>query len=369
MITRLELSNFQCYDQAGLDLGMWNALVGPSDEGKSAILRGLYALITNQSGDHFIRHGTPSCMIGVTLDSGHIIEWTKARGRSGAYSVIQPDGGERTYEKTNRTVPDEVRDLLRMVIPVAGEDFMPGFARQFDPPFLLGETARRRAQVLGEFDGSNTLIMADGLMRTAQRGAQAEARAQGEAADAATAALERFAWVEAAEEALGEAEGAVAGAVAAQADVAGPARLLDALTHLDGLLPGYETRVAATDTTAAREALAGAVAAQSEADAMRRASAAYEAAEAAEAPLAARVAAYSALPDLTPIAEALADVAAMRAALSALERLGGEERARTAQGAEAGSEVQAAREALTAMIGDVCPTCGGALTAEGLGLA
>ena len=170
-ITRVEVRQFQSIAHADLDLGPWVSFIGGTDIGKSAIVRALHAALTNRRGDSFIRRGAKSCEVTLHLDGGAVLTWAKARGASGTYTL---DG--TAYEKTSG-VPDAISDALRVSIEIAGEDFTPGIQRQHDSPFLLAETPRRRAQILGALDGSNITMVAETILRRAQRLAQDDVKA------------------------------------------------------------------------------------------------------------------------------------------------------------------------------------------------
>lgn len=182
IITHLRIRDFQSIREAQLDLAEWTSLIGESDTGKSAVLRALRALVTNRRGDTFIRHGAREAIVAVTLADGTEIEWRKARGRSGTY-LLRRGIEEQVYEKTGNAPPEAIEQALRMAVDVDGEPVMPGLQLQHDPPFLLADTPRRRAMILGEFDGTNILLAADGTLRserTQQQRTAASARADAE---------------------------------------------------------------------------------------------------------------------------------------------------------------------------------------------
>ncbi len=207
MITHLTISNFQSLARVTLDLGSWTSIVGESDIGKSAVWRALHAALTNRSGDSFIRHDEKMCEVTLTFADGTRIDWQKARGKSGVYQLTPAGSAEITrYEQTNGEVPAAVRPLLNVSTDVAGEALTPGLQSQHDRAFLLADTPRRRAQVLGEFDGSNIALAAETLLRTGQRTAQTTLRAAEQQAEAATAALAAYDGLPAALAALEAAE-------------------------------------------------------------------------------------------------------------------------------------------------------------------
>lgn len=362
MIARIEVVNFQSIGHAEILCGPWVSIVGESDVGKSAIVRALYALLTNQRGDHFIRHGAKSCTVTVMLDSGLAIEWGKSRGASGTYRVRTPNGNGGTYEKTNGTVPDEVRDLLRMSMPVAGEDFMPGVQRQFDPPFLLADTARRRAQVLGEFDGTNILLTADGIVRRAQRIDQAYATAQRATASEADAGALALAWVDDAQLAVQAAQAAHGAAERAQVALdAAVAFRFTLRAHQDGALDA-EAWAAACEPPAVD--VPAMVAALHRIGLMRDTLDQYAAA--VRTVRESEVAAQVAIPDIDAVANAGVALAALR--LMRSEYASATERVRLAERdtRQAAAERAAAAKALSDLAGALCPVCGQPLTAEAL---
>lgn len=190
----IEIRNFQSIAHAKLELEDWTSLVGTSDVGKSACLRALYALLTNQRGDHFIRHGESFCAVVVERDDGVTVDWRKGRGKSGAYILSTPAGSE-TFDRTAGDVPPEIRGALPLLVEIDGQPFMPGFQRQHDRPFMFGDTPRWRAQALGEFDGTNVLLLAETRLRREQRTAQAIVSAQSDRATALVAELEALDYV------------------------------------------------------------------------------------------------------------------------------------------------------------------------------
>ena len=360
-IISIAVTDFQSIADATIECGPWVSLVGESDVGKSAIVRAVYALITNQRGDHFIRHGAPRCSVTLALADGTVLTWIKARGRSGTYTVDAPDG-YRVYDKTNGMVPDEVRALLRMSLPVAGEEFMPGFQRQHDAPFLLADTARRRAQVLGEFDGSNLLLGADGVVRRAQRADQQEATAQRAQALAATERAQGLDWVDAAQEAVLAATTAAEAAEGAARRVEAMRAARRALLAAEAAWLDLEALAAATeppvvDADALIRQLHRIALMRDTLDQYRAAAAAMEqAASAASRPppyLSGLLARWEAVAGQRALAAAHGSATAV---LSACE-------ADLAAAAEAQYEAHAA---LVALIGQSCPVCGQPLAAASL---
>lgn len=210
-LARIEITNYQSIAHAELELGDWTSLVGTSDVGKSACLRALYSLLTNQRGDFFIRQGEKGCSVLVERDDGVRIEWRKERGKSGAYVLSELTGGSagdgperngQLFDRTAGEVPPEIAGALPMTVSIDGQPFMPGFQRQHDRPFMFGDTARWRAQALGEFDGTNILLLAEVRVRAEQRSAQMAVKGFEKAAERLTEERATLDYLDAAGEAV-----------------------------------------------------------------------------------------------------------------------------------------------------------------------
>lgn len=155
MITRLTVQNFQNHGLSILDLSPGvNVISGPSDNGKSAIVRALRWAIENKPlGDSFCKTGTKDT--SVTIDMGDVRVERFRNGRNNGYRM-----GEEIFLATKGTVPKEIADALDIAPPC--------LQNQTDPYYLLslspGEVARHLSQLadLSEIDTairkSNSLI-------------------------------------------------------------------------------------------------------------------------------------------------------------------------------------------------------------------
>ena len=158
MISQLTVEHFQSIEKATLDLSAVNLVVGRNYSGKSALaIRALYALATNRSGDDFIQQGAKQARVSLVLDDGQEITWTKARGKGGEYTL-----GDRTFTKTAGQVPEEIAEALG-IRPIVIDDtlsLMPQIQRQWDAPFLIGETGSRIARILGKLTKVDVIVSA-----------------------------------------------------------------------------------------------------------------------------------------------------------------------------------------------------------------
>jgi exonuclease SbcC len=144
MIDSIELKNFRCHKDTTLSFhpGI-NAIIGPSDSGKSTILRGLEWLLYNSpSGEKMISHwnkkdnGGPIEPTTFLLTTG---KWSFTRIRKPGFNGYIINGDEKSALGKGG-VPQELKDVLKI------EKL--NFAAQFDKPFLLFESSGDIAKYL-----------------------------------------------------------------------------------------------------------------------------------------------------------------------------------------------------------------------------
>ena len=149
MIKSVKFKNIQKHKDLTLNLSDGiNVITGPSDHGKTTILRGLlWAMTNNNSGDKLINNdGAKDCSVTVTADA-HAIErsWSKS---SNAYSL---DGHEFTAFRTD--VPKEIKDLLNLdAINIQNRRDLP-----FMVYYKASECADQFAQMLDITEIDNTI--------------------------------------------------------------------------------------------------------------------------------------------------------------------------------------------------------------------
>lgn len=181
-IRHVIIENFQSHARTELTFGPGlNVIVGPSDNGKTAILRALrWALWGEPDGTEFVRRGARECRVQVTLSDGTTIR--RERGpRLNRYVVQVPGAEPLVLEGFGRRVPAEVLRAHGMA-PVAldtDRQVLLHLAGQLEGPFLLAEPASVRARAIGRLLGVHVL---DAAARLCRRDLQAVQRAEREAA-------------------------------------------------------------------------------------------------------------------------------------------------------------------------------------------
>jgi hypothetical protein len=137
------IQDFQSLREVTLTLEGLTTLVGPSDRGKSALVRALQAAFFNRPGEYFVRTGADTALVRVEWP-GHVVEWEKGSG----VNRFVIDGV--LYSKVGQNAPEAIRafgfrdELIGARMgeagkPEGGKWVRPQFAGQFDELYLLTE--------------------------------------------------------------------------------------------------------------------------------------------------------------------------------------------------------------------------------------
>jgi len=84
-----------------------NVIVGESDVGKSAVVRAIQGLISNQRGDGFINNRAGKCRVRMVADSGDTVVWKKPEN---SYKL----NDDEPFRKVGSSVPKEVLGAINM---------------------------------------------------------------------------------------------------------------------------------------------------------------------------------------------------------------------------------------------------------------
>ncbi|ARK30933.1 AAA family ATPase [Halalkalibacter krulwichiae] len=162
-IKAVRLENFQSHLDTYIEFNQGlNVIVGQSDSGKTAILRGIrWALFNQPRGTDFIRVSGDFVRVTVLFENDTVIirERTSSKNR---YTIRKPDQEELVLEGFGIHVPDEVLQAHGMGHLKIDQDneIMIHLSQQLDGPFLLEQTSSIRAKTLGRISGAHFLDMA-----------------------------------------------------------------------------------------------------------------------------------------------------------------------------------------------------------------
>lgn len=173
-IQKLTIENFQSHKHSELEpapAGQLTVIVGPSDSGKTAIIRALKWLLYNRpQGAEFIRVGASMAKVSLTITDHR----TVTRHRSSTtnrYLISHGDSSKTpplTLEGFGNDVPLEIKEITGVRPVLIGD--MPlalNLAEQLDGPFLGSSISDPvRARVLGKLAGTEEVDYANKQLGT-----------------------------------------------------------------------------------------------------------------------------------------------------------------------------------------------------------
>lgn len=158
---KLIIENFQSHEYTEINFvpGL-NVFVGPSDSGKSSILRALRWVLFNQPrGIDFIRTGATKCQVRLILDDE--TEIIRLRGKSVNRYILRANGEEEIYESFGQG-PHPMILQAHQMIPLAWDqkETLLQFGSQLEGPFLLSESGGSKAKLIGRISGAHWIDLA-----------------------------------------------------------------------------------------------------------------------------------------------------------------------------------------------------------------
>lgn len=171
-ITDVVIKGFQSHKESSFNLSPGlTVITGPSDAGKTAVIRALRWLAFNEpqgegflytvrNADGSIKEQVEQAEVTVNFDNGVSITKTRRKGKTTYIHSLYPEPWEKAE------VPQEIRDALGLTKQNYGDNFETclNFAFQLDPPFLLSETGGTGAKVLGKLAGTEVVDKAIGAV-------------------------------------------------------------------------------------------------------------------------------------------------------------------------------------------------------------
>lgn len=212
MIEGLKISNFQSHPGSSLEFSPGvNTLVGDSDCGKSAVMRALLWVITNQpQGDAHVSNWEKDkkgklkglCRVSVLVDAGTI---TRSRGKDENSYEYKP------WDDASPVEAPSVRfEAMRSEVPQEiGEAFGIGpvnIQRQMDPPFLISATPGEAARYINGLVDLSEIDEAMSVTTSMSRETSADIKAANDSVARLEGEVSGLAWVGTLEKIATEAE-------------------------------------------------------------------------------------------------------------------------------------------------------------------
>lgn len=169
-IKKLVVDNFQSHEHTEVEFGPGlNVIVGPSDHGKSALVRALRWVFYNEPrGASFIRVGAQLCRVRVEMDDGTVVTRLRSSSGKNQYLLQMPGEEETVFEGFGSDVPVEVIQAtgIRKILVDEHNKAELNLGEQLAGPFLLAENGAVRAKVIGQLGGVHLLDWAQRSVNT-----------------------------------------------------------------------------------------------------------------------------------------------------------------------------------------------------------
>lgn len=207
---QLIIENFQSHQHTVIDFSQGlNVFVGPSDSGKSAILRALRWLLFNTPrGAEFIRTGAKECRVTLTFQDGAQV--VRMRGTSvNRYVLRTAEGEEHIFEGFGNEIPQEITDMHGIqALKLDGKEVVVHLGTQLESPFLLFETAGNKAKTIGRVSGAHIIDKAFKKTTNDRQNTNLELKRLEQETEELTEKLKPYANLEVIEQQLDDVQGA-----------------------------------------------------------------------------------------------------------------------------------------------------------------
>jgi DNA repair exonuclease SbcCD ATPase subunit len=137
---KLFIENFQSLESAVIELDGFITIQGPSNRGKSSVIRALGVLLYNEWDATYLRENTKECKISLEISEGEISKLEIIKPKN-TYNVYFRDGKVKEYPKIDRDIPEDVRKEfgLNLVKTERGDKFNLNIQYQLDSMFLVSD--------------------------------------------------------------------------------------------------------------------------------------------------------------------------------------------------------------------------------------
>lgn len=166
-IKKVILENFQSHKHTTVDFdNRLNVIVGASDSGKTAILRGIrWALYNDPSGDYFIREGESHSSVTIIFDDETKVKRYRSKSKN-IYYLYDKYDNELKFEGFGTYVPEEILEATGIKKILLDKNIAKSIniSDQLEGPFLLSEKGSIRASSIGYLVGVD--IIDDALKET-----------------------------------------------------------------------------------------------------------------------------------------------------------------------------------------------------------
>lgn len=162
-ITKVILKNFQSHEYSELEFTQGlNVILGQSDSGKTAIIRGIkWALYNEPKGDFFVREGEKETSVEIFFSNNVILKRIRLASKN-IYELTDSFGKLQRFESFGNTVPPQIYEEIQMssYTNFTSSKSMLNIAEQLDGPFLIQDSPYERAKAIGKLNDVDILDVA-----------------------------------------------------------------------------------------------------------------------------------------------------------------------------------------------------------------
>lgn len=159
-ITKVILKNFQSHEYSELEFTQGlNVILGQSDSGKTAIIRGIkWALYNEPKGDFFVREGEKETSVEIFFSNNVILKRIRLSTKN-IYELTDSFGRLQRFESFGNTVPPQIYEeiQIRSYTNFTYSKSMLNIAEQLDGPFLIQDSPYERAKAIGKLNDVDIL--------------------------------------------------------------------------------------------------------------------------------------------------------------------------------------------------------------------
>lgn len=159
-IKSIYIEDFQSHSKTNISLGgpgELTVIVGPTDSGKTAIVRGLRLLMYNvPQGTDYIRVGRQTATVAIELVDGTKVVRERAKSIN-RYRIVKPGQSPQVFEGFGGSVPLEVQEATGVRVVTIGDslELALNLSEQLDGPFLgKSVSGPAKAKILGSLAGT-----------------------------------------------------------------------------------------------------------------------------------------------------------------------------------------------------------------------
>lgn len=166
------IDNFQSISHLEFKVDGFTCITGPTNIGKSAIMRAMSGAMLNKPVVGLVRNGERSCSVRFkSFDWGFL--WEKSEKGLNRYTL---DGKPDKLENVGQRQPDQISEIGFGCVRIGDRDLYPWYASQWMPLFLLNESGPAVTEFISKILNLDILQDAIGLGLKAKKKTSDEAK-------------------------------------------------------------------------------------------------------------------------------------------------------------------------------------------------